>query len=215
MTARHIRQSVFSASILLHLLLLVPFIFITRSKPESRQTSISLMLQQASSPQQAAQPLSEQPVLPQPKPVAVQPKPAPEPQRTPPEPATTISSSQGAPPQCARQESAAETVSTGPPQPTPAPQSGEYLAMLKARIEAEKHYPSFARKLLQEGTVVINITIGTDGGLIASELVRSSGYSTLDKAALKAVRKATPFPPPSSYGLGRMSIDVPLVFKLI
>lgn len=118
-------------------------------------------------------------------------------------------------PPVTRQESAAATASSGPPQATPAPQSGRYLSIVRSRIQEKKHYPPFARDMRQEGGAVVRITIGPEGEVRTSSLVRSSGYTLLDKAAIEAVRRAQPFPPPAEYGLGPLSIDVPIHYRIL
>jgi len=209
MTTRHIRQSVFGASILLHLVALSPLLFMTRAETAPSAPCINLTLTSAvaapENPVQTAKP------KPEPRPAS----PAIKERAMKTVPAAVTTTSQDAPPSCIRQEPAAESASAGTPQAVPAPQSGNYLSIVRSRIETKKHYPPFARNLQQEGTVIVNVVIGADGAVVSTSLVKSSGFATLDKAALAAVRKAAPFPPPSGYGLGRMSIDIPLLFKLI
>jgi TonB family protein len=50
-------------------------------------------------------------------------------------------------------------------------------------------YPGHERAMRSEGVVYIRVTIGADGGVASAEIVKSSGYPNLDKAALEAVRK--------------------------
>ncbi len=50
-------------------------------------------------------------------------------------------------------------------------------------------YPKLARKKGYEGRVMVELTISSTGKVIQANLKRSSGYSVLDKAALKAARK--------------------------
>ncbi|MBN1928377.1 MAG: energy transducer TonB [Chlorobiaceae bacterium] len=210
MTTRRIRQSVFGASILLHLAALTPFVFMTRAETTPATASINLTLTSAvAAPENPAQTAKPKP---EPRPAS----PARKERAMKPVPATVTTTSQDAPPSCIRQElPAAESASAGTPQAAPAPQSGNYLSIVRSRIEAKKHYPPFARNLQQEGTVTVNVVIGADGAVVSTSLVKSSGFATLDKAALAAVRKAAPFPPPTGYGLGRISIDIPLLFRLI
>lgn len=49
-------------------------------------------------------------------------------------------------------------------------------------------YPAKAKRLQQEGTVVVRLTIGTDGTVIAAGVARSSGVDSLDTAALASIR---------------------------
>ena len=49
-------------------------------------------------------------------------------------------------------------------------------------------YPSEARRLHQEGTVLLRVQVSARGRVEAVELARSSGTSSLDEAALQGVR---------------------------
>lgn len=86
-----------------------------------------------------------------------------------------------------------------------------YLAMLRARIEANRTYPSSARRSGHEGVASIRLVIGSNGKLIQVSVVKSSGHFTLDRAAKRMVQKAQPFPaPPQS----TFDVTVPVVFAL-
>jgi TonB family protein len=50
-------------------------------------------------------------------------------------------------------------------------------------------YPAHERLVKAEGVAMVRIEIGADGAVSSAELVRSSGYPNLDKAAVSAVRK--------------------------
>ena len=50
-------------------------------------------------------------------------------------------------------------------------------------------YPAHERAMRSQGVVYIRVTIGTDGAVASAEVVKTSGYPNLDKAALVAVRK--------------------------
>jgi len=50
-------------------------------------------------------------------------------------------------------------------------------------------YPEVARRRGQEGTVTLEVLVLADGRVGEMDLVASSGYRSLDKAALKAVRR--------------------------
>lgn len=90
----------------------------------------------------------------------------------------------------------------------------EYLAGVRTRIEAAREYPAMARQMALQGTVVLRVVIAGDGSLTSVQVSASSGHASLDKAAMNAVRRASPFRAPAGYGLGQVSIEVPLVFRL-
>ncbi|KER69980.1 energy transducer TonB [Burkholderia cepacia] len=49
-------------------------------------------------------------------------------------------------------------------------------------------YPAKARRLEQEGTVFVHLSIGADGTVTAAHVAQSSGSSLLDAAAVEAIR---------------------------
>ena len=89
-----------------------------------------------------------------------------------------------------------------------------YLSLIRSQIEQHKYYPHFSKKQDHEGTVFIKLDIAKDGSVVQAALLSSSGYNTLDKAALDAVRQSSPFPAPSDYGLGELSLDIPVCYML-
>lgn len=52
----------------------------------------------------------------------------------------------------------------------------------------QPQYPPKARRLQQEGTVVVRLIIGTDGAVASASVAQSSGSSLLDASALDAIR---------------------------
>ncbi|MDD4882211.1 MAG: TonB family protein [Gallionellaceae bacterium] len=64
-----------------------------------------------------------------------------------------------------------------------------YLALLE-RLRAMKRYPLAARRLGQEGVVLIEARIGPDGRLEGAEIKRGSGYPLLDREALRLLETA-------------------------
>lgn len=79
--------------------------------------------------------------------------------------------------------------------PTPAPAAGpastisvDNLAATMISAEAPR-YPVESRRKREEGTVVLLVTVGTDGRVADIRVSTSSGFSRLDNAALSAVKK--------------------------
>lgn len=105
-------------------------------------------------------------------------------------------------------------VSNSSPPLVRASEISSYLSVIRSQIERNKYYPRFSKRQHQEGTSIIKLVIAPDGRVLKITLISSSGYKTLDKAALDAVRKSVPLPPPSGYGLGKISLDIPLCYLL-
>jgi len=91
----------------------------------------------------------------------------------------------------------------------------EYLTMVREAVEVNKDYPAFARQLGQQGTAVVRAEIDRDGRLLRAAILSSSGYKSLDKAALAAVRNAGRFRAPAEFDLTEVTVDIPIAYKLI
>ncbi len=92
----------------------------------------------------------------------------------------------------------------------------DYLDMVRLKIESRKHYPPFSRQRNIEGLVTVAFLIGPDGKVSGLTVVKSSGFSSLDEAAIAAVNNASPFsPPPEKYFKQQVRVKVPIAFELI
>ncbi|MGB5569918.1 MAG: TonB family protein, partial [Sedimenticolaceae bacterium] len=90
-----------------------------------------------------------------------------------------------------------------------------YLAALAARINRSKYYPRASRRRGEEGTVVVSFVIQRDGELTDFVVTESSGHERLDTAALKTLRRVTPFEPiPDVIGRDQWPISVPIAYSL-
>ena len=67
----------------------------------------------------------------------------------------------------------------------------ETLPISSFKTDLRPVYPEFARKNNYEGLIRVSLNVNRQGKGENVKIVKSSGYSVLDKAALKAVRKAT------------------------
>lgn len=94
-----------------------------------------------------------------------------------------------------------------PPSPPPPPRVSppartdedllaSYYARIRSIVERNKRYPEESKRRSEEGTVVVRVRISETGKIEKVELVRSSGYSNLDRETLRAVRAIGAFPPP-------------------
>ena len=82
-----------------------------------------------------------------------------------------------------------------------------YMRKLKEKIESIWKYPEEAARRGMSGDLYIKFSIHKDGGLGEIELIRTSGYSDFDKAAIKALKDAAPYwPLPDDMKEGELSI---------
>jgi protein TonB len=89
----------------------------------------------------------------------------------------------------------AEESSSGTGQKTDASALQAYLAAIRARIAAAKRYPMMAERRHIQGEVIVSFRLKYDGSLIGDpKLTGSSGSNLLDGAAVRAVKRAAPFP---------------------
>ncbi|PCJ21649.1 MAG: hypothetical protein COB04_02785 [Gammaproteobacteria bacterium] len=98
---------------------------------------------------------------------------------------------------------------------TISPDSAYYFELL-ASIEKNKYYPLKAKKRDQQGEVIIQFSIQKDGTLTDIKVIGSSGFFTLDKAALRAVKKLKKFKPlPAAIALNSTTLKIPMQYTII
>ncbi|MCR5176665.1 MAG: TonB family protein [Anaerovibrio sp.] len=101
---------------------------------------------------------------------------------------------------------------TTPVQGAPSGESeGNIADRFAARVDSNKKYPHMAMKRNQQGVVRVYATIASDGSLLDSGVVSSSGVASLDKAAVKAVEKSCPFAHKAGH---TVNITIPIHFTL-
>jgi periplasmic protein TonB len=81
-----------------------------------------------------------------------------------------------------------------------------YMQRLREKIESVWRYPPDAAALGIYGDLHIQFTIKKNGELGAVQLVRTSGYKSLDDAAIKALRDAGPYWPLDNIGNESLTI---------
>lgn len=93
---------------------------------------------------------------------------------------------------------------------------GPYKMGLFRSIRKQKRYPFMARRMGQEGTVVLLIRVSSTGHLIGTpKVIRSSTYSLLDREAKRMIRAAAPWPAmPSGYQGAPRQFRVQIRFSL-
>jgi len=91
-----------------------------------------------------------------------------------------------------------------------------YLEMVRLKIERHKKYPETARARQIEGFVTVRFVITPQGDILNVEIIKSSRQKSLDKAALKAIYAAAPFPrPPRHLFKGEISLELTIAFELM
>lgn len=76
-------------------------------------------------------------------------------------------------------------------------------------------YPSRAIERNQQGSVRIAVVINRNGELISTTELEGSRYNTLNRAAIKAVEKASPFPAvPAEIEGEEFAFSMPIIFRL-
>lgn len=72
-----------------------------------------------------------------------------------------------------------------------------YRVELQAMLEKKKEYPLLARRLRQQGKVLVRFTLQRDGTVVAAEVVENSEFESLNRAAQKLITGISglkPFP---------------------
>jgi protein TonB len=103
------------------------------------------------------------------------------------------------------------------PAPSVVPVKRDYSWLSEAilrRVEALKRYPAPARIDRAEGKVVIKAVIDENGSITDVGVFQSSGYPALDEAAVETMRQAAPFHLPHPLGQPRMTIKIPMSYRL-
>ena len=75
-------------------------------------------------------------------------------------------------------------------------------------------YPKLARKRMWEGTVILSVTVESDGSVETCTVQQSSGYKILDRSALDAVKRWTFVPGTINGHQTVMTVRIPVTFKL-
>lgn len=90
-----------------------------------------------------------------------------------------------------------------------------YLYKLRQKINNSKSYPKMARRMNQEGTVLMNFLINNEGKIVNLKVEKSSRYKSLNKAAKSAIKKVGTFEPiPKELKLTQWEIIIPVVFSI-
>lgn len=105
--------------------------------------------------------------------------------------------------------------SGGSAKPAHAGSAKKYFGGIRAKIERYKSYPEMARRRGIEGRVVVRFVISRNGKANEIKVLESSSNDSLDQAAIRAVKDASPFgAPPESVAENEVVLKVPIIFTL-
>ncbi|MFQ5853383.1 MAG: TonB family protein [Candidatus Binatia bacterium] len=113
------------------------------------------------------------------------------------------------------QEPPRQSAKSEPPQDTAQLEYTAYLEQVKKGIVRAWKYPEQASQKREEGKVDVEFTILRDGRLENVRVLGSSGFPSLDREAIRAVRAASPFNPiPEGIALEQLSIRFTFNYNL-
>nr|WP_316629375.1 TonB family protein [uncultured Brevundimonas sp.] len=102
-----------------------------------------------------------------------------------------------------------------PPAPSASTSPQDWKTRVLAHLDSKKRYPPAARRLRQEGVVLIRFTMDRSGRVLTSRIERGSGRPLLDREALAMLQRAQPLPPPPDDVPGsQLDVVAPIEFFL-
>lgn len=91
----------------------------------------------------------------------------------------------------------------------------QYASQVAELIDKNKYYPIMAKRLEQEGEVLLNITIDKHGNLLKVAIERSCSFDSLNLAAVDAVHKVQRFPPiPEGLMSQQITFTIPIEYLI-
>jgi protein TonB len=105
---------------------------------------------------------------------------------------------------------------TSPPRPRPsAAQVASWHRKIALQVERHKGYPAAARARHETGVAELAFTLDRQGMVVASRVVRTSGFASLDQETIATVQRAQPFPaPPPNMPGDTFEFTVPIRFNI-
>jgi periplasmic protein TonB len=183
--------------VLLHLLLIYALVTgLAHRAIQVVETPIETRIIAATKPQ-TAQPPPPPPMQMTPPPTAIVPPPEIHIETPPPPPprATIRVARPVKPPPVPTPAPAPAPVPIPAPAPVPAAAPVRVMPRLDASRSQQPDYPDASRRLGEQGSVVLQVLIGTDGRVVDAKILQSSGYQRLDEAAIDGVKNDYRFVP--------------------
>jgi protein TonB len=94
------------------------------------------------------------------------------------------------------------------------PEYEAYVRALRQRVQDRLVYPGTAVRRGQQGVVELEVRLGSDGHLVAVDVVAGVSADALRGAAIAAVRSAAPFPFPPGLVARPLVVRLPVEFRL-
>ncbi|MFK4872549.1 energy transducer TonB [Novosphingobium sp. ZW T3_23] len=91
----------------------------------------------------------------------------------------------------------------------------DYRRELFERLAAQRHYPEAALLKHYQGDGAVLFRIDRGGNLLDAAMERSTGRALLDRAAIKQVRRAAPFPQIPPELPDELAVAMPLQFLIV
>nr|WP_090250243.1 energy transducer TonB [Ectothiorhodospira sp. 9100] len=89
------------------------------------------------------------------------------------------------------------------------------MARLREAIARKRHYPDAARNRGIEGTVIVSFVMHRSGRINNIRVAQGSGNDAIDRAAVEAVGRASPFDNfPKEIDRDHWPMQVPISFRL-
>lgn len=92
--------------------------------------------------------------------------------------------------------------------------SNALYKLLYHAINQQKHYPLAALRMHQQGTVRVTFKLFHNGNVDELAILQSSGYHSLDNAALRAIKRIQPFYPAAEHIASVKGFQLDIIFQL-
>lgn len=90
--------------------------------------------------------------------------------------------------------------------------SQSWEARLLTHLEQYRRFPARARAARQQGTVHVRFRMNRAGSVLSMSVLRSSGFATLDQAALDTLKRAQPLPAIPEDRPDEIELTIPIEF---
>jgi TonB family protein len=91
-----------------------------------------------------------------------------------------------------------------------------YLKKIKQRIERIWSYPPEAFKEKKGGVSTVSFSLDSQGRLVDSKIIASSGHAALDQATINVIMAAAPYAPfPQEITLSRLNIQATFQYRFL